>query len=168
MSTVSRQIHVLIFALGVTTLLVQSIVLHRREMPAAESMGGSASSGASPESVGDAGGGKRPGSHSEAPQSRAVEYLPMTAPQRCRALANVTFRLIDPKSLEVKDVVGELLGLNAEQAKELQFALFKLLDDVRVEEVKNAYVRVKSDGSQEVVVTPFDRGGRATAGEYVE
>ena len=155
----SRRIHVLIFVLGVATLTVQSIVLHRRGV-AQPIPAGTAGNDTTPASTGHDPDAKRPESHSSTANAGAYpDYVPMKRPERLRVLASHSaFQLIDTQSLELKEIVRDLLELTPEQAKTLQDSVSSLLDDVRAEELKNAYVRVKSDGSQEVVVTPFDRG----------
>ena len=155
----SQRIHLLIFVLGVATLTVQSIVLHRR---------GVAQLGSTSTLTNDAtAASTRNGIEAKPSESTsqtanagaAADYEPMKRPERLRVLAaHSAFQLIQPQSLELKEVVRDLLELTPEQANVLQDGISTLLDDVRAEELKNAYVRVKSDGSQEVVVAPFDRG----------
>ena len=142
-----RRIHVLIFVLGVATLTVQSIVLHRPGVaqPGSTSTPGNDATEASALQTTNAG--------------AAADYEPMKRPERLRVLAaHGAFQLLEPNSLELKEVVRDLLELTPEQANMLHDGISTLLDDVRAEELKNAYVRVKSDGSQEVIVAPFDRG----------
>lgn len=143
----SQRIYVLIFVLGVATLSVQSIVLDRR-------------------GVAQPGSTNAPNNHAAAESTSqtanadaAADYEPMKRPERLRVLAaHPTFQLIKPQSLELTEVVCDLLELTPDQTNLLRDGISTLLDDVRAEELKNAYVRVKSDGSQEVVVPPFDRG----------
>jgi hypothetical protein len=50
-----------------------------------------------------------------------------------------------------------LLGLTPNQAHELNVSLAKFLQRLRAEEVKHAYVKVGTDGSEQIVVEPFER-----------
>lgn len=154
-----RSINVLIFVLGVATLTVQSLVLHRRGVALPISPG-AGSDDTTAAFTGDDIAANRPESHAlTANAGTQPGYLPMKRPERLRVLASHSaFQLIEPRSLELKEIVGDLLELTPEQTKGAQDAISALLDEVRAEELKNAYVRVKSDGSQEVVVAPFDRG----------
>lgn len=155
----TQRIYVLIFVLGVATLSVQSLVLHRRgaAQPGSTSAPKNHAAAASTRNGIEA---KPSESTSQtANADAATDYEPMKRPERLRVLAaHPTFQLIKPQSLELTEVVCDLLELTPEQTNLLRDGISTLLDDVRAEELKNAYVRVKSDGSQEVVVPPFDRG----------
>ena len=154
-----RRIHVLIFVLGVATLTVQSVVLHRPGVaqPGSTSTPKNDATAASTRNGIEA---KPSESALQTTNAGAVaDYEPMKRPERLRVLAaHGAFQLLEPNSLELKEVARDLLELTPEQANMLQDGISTLLDDVRAGELKNAYVRVKSDGAQEVIVAPFDRG----------
>ena len=59
--------------------------------------------------------------------------------------------------LAVNESTIAVLGLSPNQAHELNVSLAKFFDQLRAEEVKHAYVKVGADGSEEIVVPPFDR-----------
>jgi len=80
-------------------------------------------------------------------------------PERWQIIAKGTsLPLVTPGSLALGQGVIELLELNPTEVKGLNEDLGELVERVRTAEKKSAYVRVGGDGSEEIVVPPFDRG----------
>ena len=80
-------------------------------------------------------------------------------PERWRIIAKGTsLPVVNPESLALGQGVIELLELNPTEVKGLNEDLGELVERVRTAEKKSAYVRVGVDGSEEIVVPPFDRG----------
>jgi hypothetical protein len=80
-------------------------------------------------------------------------------PERWRTIAKGTaLPLVSPLSLALGEGVIGLLELNPTEVKGLNEDLAAFVELLRAAEKRNAYVQVGSDGSEELVVTSFDRG----------
>lgn len=89
-----------------------------------------------------------------APRRSAVER-----PEQWQTIAKGTsLTLVNPGSLAVSEGVIQLLDLNPTEFKGLNEDLSQFVERVREAEKKKAYVLVGSDGSEQIVVPPFDRG----------
>lgn len=89
----------------------------------------------------------------QAPSPKAEE------PTKGQSIAQRTrLQLLDSSSLSLSKGAIALLDLTPAQSKELNQELGGFIERLRAAELKNAYVFVKSDGSEEIVVSPFDRG----------
>ncbi len=79
-------------------------------------------------------------------------------PDKWRAITKGTYLpLVNRASLTLNQGIIDLLELTPTEWKEINGELETLIDNVRTVELEKAYVRVKSDGSEEIVVAPFDR-----------
>lgn len=65
--------------------------------------------------------------------------------------------LLSGKTLSLSGPIVSLLELTPDQAAEINSEITRLLVGLQAEEVKHAYVLVMSDGSEKIVVPPFDR-----------
>jgi hypothetical protein len=89
----------------------------------------------------------------------APQRLVKENPEQWRSIGKGTsLSLVSPKSLALSEGAILLLDLNPTEVKAVNEQLAQLVERVREVEKKNAYVRVGADGSEEIVVPPFDRG----------
>lgn len=80
-------------------------------------------------------------------------------PEQWRTIAKGGYlQLVNPQSLTITRGVVALLDLTPSESKELNMDLESFIDRLRGAEKKHAYVLARSDGSEQIVVEPFDRG----------
>lgn len=83
--------------------------------------------------------------------------------QRLQSIArNTSLQVMDFKSLTASRALVELLGINATQVEMLNKSMKEFLRNIQQDELKHAYVAVKGDGNEEIVVGSFDRTQRIT------
>jgi hypothetical protein len=63
----------------------------------------------------------------------------------------------DSTGIRVNDAMATLLGLTSSQTQQLNEAVGTFITRLQAEELRYAYVTVNTDGSEEIVVPPFDR-----------
>ena len=97
---------------------------------------------------------RRSGESSPAEKRPTVEK-----PEQWKTIAKGAYlQLVYPESLTFNQGVIALLDLTPSEAKELNMDLESFIDRLRAAEKKHAYVLAGSDGSEQIVVEPFDRG----------
>jgi hypothetical protein len=60
--------------------------------------------------------------------------------------------------IRVNEAAAAIMGLSDAEVAKLNICLEQFIEALRSEELLRAYVAVKSDGSREIVVPPFERG----------
>ena len=152
--TLEARRKVLFFGVALSTLVLASMFLIKHRLANSAQNNPAQTSAASGDSSQSSREERR--NHETSP---VQERTTVENPKQWRTIAKGAYlELVYPQSLTLNRGVIALLDLTPSEAKELNMDLESFIDRVRAAEKKHAYVLAGSDGSEQIVVEPFDRG----------